>query len=71
MLEINYTDKTGTYTILGNVSHPEPYIVNRVREVCEFCMKKTVLTTDTLCDECAQNIGEKIDRADHQNRCDW
>ena len=72
MLEINYTDKTGTWIILGNHVHaPEQSIVNRVRHVCEFCTEREVEDDGFLCMPCVITLGENADRADRINRCDW
>ena len=43
--------------------------------ICPFCEENE---TDEhpeygplLCDECAKRLGDRQDKAEHQNRCDW
>ena len=70
MLEINYTDTIGTFTIIGGYA-PENSIVNAIREVCSFCQESSVNDPNTLCSDCCEEIAYRIDKAEHQNRCDW
>lgn len=71
MLEINYTDKTGTWTITGNHVHtPENSIVHSVKHICEFCEEEPAKEGE-VCIKCAQLFSDITDKADHQNRCDW
>ena len=70
MLKVNYTDKTGTYTIYGGIV-PDPAIVNGVQHVCDYCMDVKVNGQGEICLECIETIAHRIDKAEHQNRCDW
>jgi hypothetical protein len=38
---------------------------------CEFCEETPVMQPGMLCIKCARMLGERADRADHLNRCDW
>lgn len=71
MIETNYTDKTGTYTVLGRHHIPDPSIINWTRFVCELCEKTQVKHDESICDKCAQMLTRRVDMVDHQNRCGW
>ena len=69
-LEINYTDKTGTWVIFGNhVYAPENSIVNSVRHICEFCEDNPPKPGE-VCEKCAKLFGDIADKADCINRSD-
>ena len=71
MIETNYTDKTGTWTVLGKHRIPDPSIINYTRYVCDFCEETQVEADDIICDKCAKMFDDRAGRADHQNCCDW
>jgi len=75
MIETNYTDKTGTYTIRNGCGHMVPVqsIVNSVTCFCEFCEETVLLLHEDgqICRECAELLAKRADHSDHINACDW
>lgn len=78
MLEINYTDKTGTYTVIQDEHHtnnqlPDQSIVNSIKRLCPFCLetKIPINDDDSVCDKCAKMFGERQNLAERINACDF
>lgn len=71
MLVVNYTDKTGTYTMYGRGILPDPSIVNKLWHVCDYCNETIVDEADTNCMPCCIKISDKVGRTEHVESCQW
>lgn len=41
------------------------------KHICVFCEEKEVDEPGTICKSCCDKMTDRIDSADHQNRCEW